>query len=149
MAAILGLTDRRLRQLVEMGLPKTGHGLYPMAACVQWYVKYWQDKALGREANDTKRSQEEIDLLLKKAKLEEATGHLVSRTAMVQLVSAGFLRLGKWLDGLPLGIARKHGLSSEVQRSIRAYVDEGRANYVRDCREYIDVVDDGKSAGDP
>lgn len=153
MAAILGISDKHLQRLAaDLGMPKMGYGQYPLAACVQWYVKYWEDKAKGREASKIKQSGEEMDLRLKEIKVQEASGHLVARAPMVQLISAGFLRLGKWLDQLPTVLARKHGLSSEVQRSIRAHTDEGRVALVRDWREYLDPVvteDAAKSSRQP
>lgn len=50
LAKVLGITPRRIQQLVrEDGMPKSpGRGRYPLVACIQWYIKYWQDRAEGR-----------------------------------------------------------------------------------------------------
>ncbi len=143
----MGITDRRLQQLAKEGLPKLRHGLYPLAGSVQWYIKYWEDRALGREGDAAKKTKQDLENALLQTKVEEATGHLVNRVEMVQIISAGFLRLGKWLDGIPSFLGRKHNLSTDVIRSMREHLDEGRANFVRDCREFIDVVEppDAKS----
>lgn len=39
-AAVLGLTTRRVRVLVQLGMPQVKRGRYDLAACVQWYVDY-------------------------------------------------------------------------------------------------------------
>lgn len=146
MAAILGIDAKSLQRLVrEHKMPRTGYGLYPVSACVQWYIKYWQDKALGREGNNAKRTKEQYEALEAQDRYEETHGKLVNREAMGQVITAGFLKLGKWLDGLPSTVGRRHNLSAEVQRSIRAHLDEGRVELVKNWREFIDVVDDGKT----
>lgn len=149
MAAILGITDRRLQQLVVEGMPRQGYGLYPLAACVQWYLGYWQKRATGRvdKANDPRRvKREDIETAMLEAKYQEQTGHLISRVAVVQVVSAGFLRLGKAMDGLATALGRELNWSSDTVRIVRARHDEMRRNFVRDSREYIDVVEDPPKA---
>lgn len=146
MAAILGITDKSLQRLAtDHGMPKVGYGQYPVGRCIHWYIKFWQDKALGREANNARRSKEETEALIARAKYEELTGHLISRVDVVQAFSAAYIRLGKMLDGLPGVIARRLTLSTEAQRMMRAEIDDARRNFVKDTREYIDVVDDGSS----
>jgi len=39
-AAVLGLTTRRVRVLIQLGMPKVKRGRYNLADCVQWYVNY-------------------------------------------------------------------------------------------------------------
>lgn len=147
MAAILGITDKSLQRLAtDHKMPKVGYGQYPVGACILWYIKFWQDKALGRESNNAKRSKEESEALIARAKYEELTGHLVSRVEVVQAFSAAFIRLGKTLDGLPRLVANRLNLSSEAQRLMRAEIDEARRKFVKDTQEYIDVVDDGSGS---
>jgi hypothetical protein len=40
LATLLELTDRRVRQLCELGMPKATRGRYPTSDCVGWYVRY-------------------------------------------------------------------------------------------------------------
>jgi len=47
-AKVLNVSPRRIQQLVGEGLPKAGKGKYPLVPCVHWYLKYWEDRALGR-----------------------------------------------------------------------------------------------------
>lgn len=45
---ILGISARRVQQLAQEGvLPKAGRGRYQLVACVQAYIRYWQDRAVG------------------------------------------------------------------------------------------------------
>jgi terminase small subunit / prophage DNA-packing protein len=51
-ARVLGISARRVQQLVKEGMPQISRGRYPLIGCVQWYIKYWQDRAEAR-ASDT------------------------------------------------------------------------------------------------
>jgi len=50
LAGILGVTKARIRQLSKQGMPKAGRNLYPMIACVQWYINFWKTKASTNDA---------------------------------------------------------------------------------------------------
>jgi len=123
-------------------MPKRGRGLYPLKACVQWYVKYWRDRALSREGGEGKKRQVDLDNALKEAKLQEATGHLINRAEVVQTWSGAFLRLGKMLDGIPSSLGRELNWPPDTLRIVRARIDDARENFVRDSAEFIDVTDD-------
>ena len=48
-AKLLLITDRRVQQLSKDGvIPKTDHGRYELAPAVQGYVRYLQERSLGR-----------------------------------------------------------------------------------------------------
>jgi len=48
-AKLLLLTDRRVQQLSKEGvIPKTEHGRYELAPAVQGYVRYLQERSIGR-----------------------------------------------------------------------------------------------------
>lgn len=48
-AKLLLITDRRVQQLSKEGvIPKTEHGRYQLAPAVQGYIRYLQDRSLGR-----------------------------------------------------------------------------------------------------
>lgn len=48
-AKLLLITDRRVQQLSKEGvIPKTEHGRYQLAPSVQGYIRYLQDRSLGR-----------------------------------------------------------------------------------------------------
>lgn len=132
--------------MADEGMPKRGRGLYPLKACVQWYVAYWKDRALGREADTGKKRRQDLDTQILEAKLQEATGHLINRVEVVQVWSGAFMRLGKMLDGLPSSLGRELNWSTDTTRIVRARIDQARDNFVRDSGEFIEVTDDaGKS----
>ncbi|MBM6414845.1 hypothetical protein, partial [Lacticaseibacillus paracasei] len=54
-------------------------------------------------------------------------------------------RLGKWLDSNPPKMQRELSLSPDMARAVRAFLDDGRRNFVRDCAEFIDVVEPPKA----
>lgn len=39
LAEVLSLTTRRVEQLVRRGMPRSGHGRYPLRSCVRWYIR--------------------------------------------------------------------------------------------------------------
>lgn len=123
-------------------MPRVGRGLYPLKACVQWNLAYWKDRAMGREADTGKKKRQDLDNQILEAKLQEATGHLISRAEVVQVWSAAFLHLGKALDALPSALGRELNWPTDTTRIVRARIDDARENFVRDSAEFIDVTDD-------
>lgn len=151
LARILGLTEQRITQLVAEGMPRKGRGLYPMAGCVQWYIRYWQTRAQGR-ADPRRMASLDLKDDLIRAKLQKETGDFIGRKEVVQVWTATFLRLGKALDGLGPSLGREFSLSTDVIRGLRERTDEFRENFARDSAEYIEapevkkpVPKDGKS----
>jgi phage terminase Nu1 subunit (DNA packaging protein) len=58
-AGILGLSDRRIRDLTKVGMPRSQDG-YPVRECVRWYTAYREDEAVRRvEANAVTGDSEE------------------------------------------------------------------------------------------
>lgn len=56
---VFGVGDGRIRQLVKLGMPKNDRNKYPLAACVQWYIKDLRKKS--REGGDkTKKLNERL-----------------------------------------------------------------------------------------
>src|SRR5690242_8211779 len=45
LAKLLGVTERRIRQLCEEGMPRCARGLHPLLTSVQWYQLYLQRRA--------------------------------------------------------------------------------------------------------
>jgi hypothetical protein len=45
LARALGLTTRRIEQLAKRGMPRQGHGKYPLRSCVRWYIRDVRDTA--------------------------------------------------------------------------------------------------------
>ena len=59
LAKVLNVTARRVQQLSNEGMPKSGRGKYPLIACIHWYVKFWQDRAEGRVSGYGHNAQKE------------------------------------------------------------------------------------------
>ncbi len=60
LAKVLMLTPRRIQQLTsESVLTKEGRGKYPLVQNVQAYIKYWQDRAVGSDAENPNDLQAE------------------------------------------------------------------------------------------
>ena len=60
LAEVLGMTPRRVQQLVPEGMPKGARGEYALEACVQWLIKHLQSKiANGRPVGTTGLSPRE------------------------------------------------------------------------------------------
>lgn len=137
MAAILGVGVDRLRQMVGEGLPRVARGLYPLAACVQWYVNFWKSRALERAGSTVKIRGDELRNTILEAKAAEATGHLVAKADVVLALDAAFLRLGKSFETLPSALARECNLPPEATRKLRARLDDYRKNFARDTGEYL------------
>lgn len=84
-AQVLGITPTRVQQLVkEDGMPQVRRGHYNLVACVQWYIKYWRDRAEAKGApgdNDSmanaKLRQARADARLAEIELAQAEGELL------------------------------------------------------------------------
>jgi hypothetical protein len=118
-------------------MPRYGRGLYPLKGCVQWYVRYWETRAMARGSGEqAKRTTELRDTLLE-AKIRDATGQTVSRVDVVMAASNMFLQLGKFFDNLPAALQRDAALSPDAMRVLRTKIDQARINAVRDLREFM------------
>lgn len=122
-------------------MPKLGRGVFPLIACVRWYVKFWRDRAQSRTGDTVGEGKKDVELKILRAKYEETTGDLIRRSEVVMQVSSGFVRLGKMLDSIPPSLGREFNLGTDIVRLMSARIDEAREGYVRDVREYIDVVE--------
>lgn len=72
LAAVLGLTGRRVHQLVEDGIiVKAARGRFCLADCVQRYIEYRTDSALDDEAQqiDLEKRRADSELRQSKAKI--------------------------------------------------------------------------------
>lgn len=82
-AKLFMLTERRVQQLVQLGIiPKNEHGRYELVPVVQGYVRYLQERSLGRTGAPEDYHQEKarlVKLQADKAQLEveELAGQLL------------------------------------------------------------------------
>ena len=66
-AKVLHVSRRRVRQLVEQGMPREARGKYDLSACVQWYTKY----RAGLAAQSSKIDKARLRKLNAEAKMIE------------------------------------------------------------------------------
>ena len=82
-AKLLLLTDRRVQQLSKEGvIPKSNRGRYELAPAVQGYVRYLQERSIGRESAPEDYHTEKSRLVKLQAdkaqfEIDELTGKLV------------------------------------------------------------------------
>src|SRR5262245_61802217 len=85
----LNLSERRVGQLVELGMPREGRGQYDPVKCAAWYIRYLQaaiEKKTTPQLDDDPAVErmERVRLLraereLKEIKLSEERSQLVTR----------------------------------------------------------------------
>lgn len=68
LSSLLGITERRIQQLVKEGMPKSGRGEYPLRECVRFYVGHLH-RLIEEEKSDTVVSEK---IRLMRAKAEKA-----------------------------------------------------------------------------
>ena len=73
MAVVLGLTTRRIRQLVEEGvIVTTGENQYPLAEAVQAYVKFLSKNIPSEDDVKVEKAKRAAEVKLKMAKADRA-----------------------------------------------------------------------------
>jgi phage terminase Nu1 subunit (DNA packaging protein) len=68
-AETLKLSTRRVRQLVELGMPRENRGQYDLAKCMLWYIRHLQREIERRELD---RSPESTALRAQRVRLVKA-----------------------------------------------------------------------------
>lgn len=116
-ARVLGITPRRVQQLVKEGLPQAAKGKYPLVECVHWYIRYWQVRAEGsgvpsgpspdgHVSHAEARRRKEVALAeMRELELQERLGNLVSLDYMDEQLSDALQRTRQTLNAIPGKIA--------------------------------------------
>lgn len=60
LANIFEIDISYIHKLVKYGMPKLTRGKYDLVSCIQWYIKFWKEKAGG---NNTDRNDQRIKLM--------------------------------------------------------------------------------------
>lgn len=142
LADILGLSEARLGQLVDIGMPKAGRGLFPMRDATRWYVEFLRKGGEKPAATGPTLADAQRDLALLKVK--KAQGEVFDRQEVVGTMNAAYERLGASHEQLATKISRELNLSTDDAKMVRDMVDEMRRKFVNDCAEFIEVVEDGQ-----
>ncbi|MCO5730092.1 hypothetical protein [Rhizobium sp. SSA_523] len=114
MADILGVTTRRLTQLVsEHGIPSEGRGRFRIASVVQSYATFLKEgatKKTGTESLDVLRNEKALDIRLARARKDREVIALDEAVSAVEEVTGMYVAS---LTGLPAQIT---GVPRERQR---------------------------------
>lgn len=145
-AALFGLTPRRIQQLAKEGiLPKAERGRYNLAACVRSYVAHLQSKlqeAQNRQAGERSAGLAEDKALKVRAERELAELRVERERSLVVPVAAvaadrerEYAALSATLDAIPsreaaafpevpaaVAIDRLHGIVSRAKLGLREAV---------------------------
>lgn len=141
-AELIGVTARRVRQLVREGvLPKVSRGSYPVAGCIQAYIGYWQKRAEPSENGhpeykESRARKMAFDAELKALELERKRGSLVPVDVVEEQVRDALepvdIGLRTAHSRLSPSVAAELGIAEgEAVHLIRRLTDELRAHLVR------------------
>lgn len=124
-------------------MPRHGRGLYPLKACVQWYLAYCVENATGRKGNADENTEERrYKNQILRVKAEAATGDMISRAEVVMVWSSALARYGKAIGDMPRKWGRDLNLSSDLVKTMVADLNALRESLVRDSAEYVEVVEE-------
>lgn len=145
LAKLFRLTERRVQQLAKEGiLVKTTHGKYDLVGSVQGYVKYLQDRAVGRQ---DAAYTDPTDIRLERKRLIKAQadnaecehqvrrGTLVALDVVEQVLNEVAVLYGSSLDALPGRLAQELAGMSDPAVIKNKLFDE--------CRQLRNLTADG------
>lgn len=140
---MLGLTDQRISQLVAIGLPRAGRGMYPTKDAVRWYVEFLRKGGEKPAADGPTRSDiaRDLDAL----KLKKALAEVFDAQEVLDTTRGAYTRLGAEHENLATRIGRELNLTGDDVKMVRDMVDEMRARFVDDMGEFIDVIEPPKA----
>lgn len=91
-AKLFNLTERRVQQLAKDGvIPKANKGKYELVACVQGYIHYLQERAMGKDSAPQDTYTERARLLKAQAdKTELEVGTLKGKLLQIEQVESSW-----------------------------------------------------------
>jgi hypothetical protein len=98
LADMLGLSDVRLSQLVEIGMPKAGRGMFPTRDAVRWYVEFLRKG--GERPQQEGPTRADIGRDLDALKLKKALGEVFDREEVIGKSTAAYSVLAAQLETL-------------------------------------------------
>ena len=139
-AQALNITTRRVEQLVQEGMPRSGRGKYDLGACLLWYVRYLQ-KALearsprtntGANGNDPDFGEVKLrgaraDAELKELELARQRGEVVEVEQAARLWDDAVTKMrAKMVASINATAVRCVGLTTIAQAhaALRAMVND-------------------------
>ena len=120
----LKLTTRRVRQLVEIGMPRNARGKYDLYQCVKWYARHVQESMRRREFSRGKERERltKVKADLGELELAEKRGQLIPVSYYRELVTTLCTSIRQRFLILPSRIAPQ--LEGENRIEIRAKLDQ-------------------------
>lgn len=136
LANMLGLSTRRLGQLVELGLPKEGRGRYPLKGAMRWYFSYLRRH---HDVHDEiKPTRAEITRQLAAIKLKTARNQVYDRQEVLHVTRDSYLLLVKYIEICISRINERLNCDDNTVEVIRGMFDEILHNFVCGLGPYTD-----------
>lgn len=127
MAAIVGMTERRLQQLANEGMPKAGRDGYPLAACVQWIIEYWRKRATQTPLGDARRRIAEAEATQAEISLARARAEVAPVATLARSYGEACARVRTRMMAIPSKVAPQvHRMKTiaEIEATVRREVVE-------------------------
>jgi phage terminase Nu1 subunit (DNA packaging protein) len=84
-AEVFGVGQRRINQLVQLGMPKESHGKYDLGKCLLWYVLFLQKALARRDSVDPAELKAERKKLVAAQRVKVETGNAVAHGELLSL----------------------------------------------------------------
>ena len=147
LAAELNISQQRIRQFVQAGMPRHAHGKYDLETCLQWVADNRQDQgvpntgALAEERTRYYKAQADTVVFNLEVKRGEHVQRDVVLATLSNIVHGIIGRLDTWVDQAPS--AEEMNLRRECSWSCRDEI--GRA--VESAESDLPGVSEHQSAG--
>ena len=155
-AKLLNITERRVQQLAKEGIVvRDGKGKYDLVGSVRGYIKYLQDRSLGKECAPIDSHIEKARLLRAQADKTELEVKALQKTLVpvAQLKMSWMMMLSAFRSRM-LSIPAKsaHLLApiddnAEIERILRELIYEGLTELSEYDPEKFISIDQGMSGG--
>ncbi len=148
LAEVLPITTRQIRRLVDEGLPTEplgGRTMYPMAACVRWYIEYREKLAAGQaEVRDARQRKLQADARMAELAVEEAEERVLPTEVLQRTLTTVLERLRSRLvaakGSMPVRVV---GL--DTPRAAKKVTDRIIEELMDELRGVADEDEDGRS----
>lgn len=113
--------------------------MFPTRDAVRWYVEFLRKGGEKTQPDGPSRADigRDLDLL----KLKKAQGEVFDRQEVIDTMNGAYDRLGAAHEQLATRISRELNLSTDDAKMVREMTDEMRRVFVKDMRQFIEVVE--------
>lgn len=126
LAAVIGRSERWVRELVGQGLPKRGRNQYPLSECVQWYLsRSSSDAEIGRQIQEQQLRKLTIDNDIKEANYLEKETVFEGYKEIAGIVASHLEGLpARMGQGDPILVERLEDEVRRLRRQVASKVEE-------------------------